>query len=312
MKAQILALAGGVGGAKLSLGLSKLLTGEQLTIVVNTGDDENFYGLHVSPDLDTMIYTLAEVVNPKTGWGIKNDTFSLLNQLNKYHEQTWFNLGDKDLATHIHRTNLIESGHSLTEISLKLCQDFGVRHKIVPMTDHRVRTILETNVGTLRFQEYFVEHKCNPKVSSIRFDGADIAMPSNLFVESLTLSNALIYCPSNPYLSIDPILAVSGVEEMIRNFKGPRIAISPIVGDSALRGPAAKMMVEFGMEPSCVNVAKKFRGICDIFVIDESDKHHVDTIRSLGFQVETFNTIMLSNKDKIDLARRILKVVELY
>ncbi len=312
MKAQILALAGGIGGAKLSLGLSKLLAGEQLTIVVNTGDDENFYGLHVSPDLDTMMYTLAEVINPKTGWGIKNDTFNLLKQLNKYHEQTWFNLGDKDLATHIHRTNLIESGHSLTEISIKLCRDFGVMHKIIPMTDHRVRTILETDLGTLRFQEYFVERKCKPKVRSIRFDGANIAMPSSTFVESLSLSNALIYCPSNPYLSIDPILAVSGVKEMIRNFKGPRIAISPIIGDSALRGPAAKMMVEFGIEPSCVSVAKKFQDICDIFVIDESDKRHVNTIRSFGLQVETFNTIMLSNEDKIDLARRILKVVELY
>lgn len=301
-----LALAGGVGGAKLALGLAKILDPDQLTVVVNTGDDEIFYGLHVSPDLDTVMYTLAGIANPETGWGITGETFNMLERLTAYGEDTWFGLGDKDLATHIRRTNLLNNGESLSEVTSKLAAALGVEHAIVPMTDDSFRTIVDTEIGSLAFQDYFVKHRSEPKATAIRFDTNGGARPSPGFGRALSESKIIVFCPSNPYLSVAPILEVTGIRERIAGFPGKRIAVSPIIGGAAVKGPAAKLMAEFGVEPSCVDVAKQYIGLCDAFVIDNIDADRANEIDSLGLDVLVCNTIMTSKEDKIALARKVL------
>ena len=301
-----LALAGGVGGAKLALGLAKILDPDQLTVVVNTGDDEIFYGLHVSPDLDTVMYTLAGIANPETGWGITGETFNMLERLTAYGEDTWFGLGDKDLATHIRRTNLLNNGESLSEVTSKLSAALGVEHAIVPMTDDSFRTIVDTEIGSLAFQDYFVKHRSEPKATAIRFDTNGGARPSPGFGRALGESKIIVFCPSNPYLSVAPILEVTGIRERIARFPGKRIAVSPIIGGAAIKGPAAKLMAEFGVEPSCVDVAKQYIGLCDAFVIDNIDADRANEIDSLGMDVLVCNTIMTSKEDKMALARKVL------
>ena len=305
----VLALAGGVGGAKLCLGLAKILDVGDLQIVVNTGDDEEFYGLHVSPDLDTVMYTLAGLSNPETGWGIAGETFATLESLGRLGEDTWFGLGDRDMATHIVRTNMLRQGRSLSEVTARLCGSLGVKHAVAPMSDDRVRTSVVTDVGTLAFQTYFVKHRCEPVVSDLLFDGADNSSMSEAFGDALRDAKALVYCPSNPMLSIAPILAVRGVESAIRGFGGVRIAVSPIVGGKAIRGPAAKLLAELGEDVSCVGVARRYSGLCDVFVLDESDRRHADEIRSLGMEPVVLDTIMNSDDDKVALARGVLDAV---
>ena len=301
-----LALAGGVGGAKLALGLAKILDPDQLTVVVNTGDDEIFYGLHVSPDLDTVMYTLAGIANPETGWGLTGETFNMLERLTAYGEDTWFGLGDKDLATHIRRTNLLNNGESLSEVTSKLSAALGVEHAIVPMTDDSFRTIVDTEIGSVAFQDYFVKHRSEPKATAIRFDTNGGARPSPGFGRALGESKIIVFCPSNPYLSVAPILEVTGIRERIAGFPGKRIAVSPIIGGAAIKGPAAKLMAEFGVEPSCVDVAKQYIGLCDAFVIDNIDADRANEIDSLGMDVLVCNTIMTSKEDKMALARKVL------
>lgn len=299
-------MAGGVGGAKLAVGLANLLPSEQLTVVVNTGDDESFYGLHVSPDLDTMMYSLAGIANPETGWGIEGETFNMLDRLKGYGVDTWFGLGDKDLATHIRRTELLRNGATLSHVTEKLAAALGVAHKIVPMTDAELRTVVDTEMGPLAFQDYFVRLRSEPKATGIRFESDDPAPPSPGFDSGLEEADAIVFCPSNPYLSVAPILEVSGVRERIQGFRGRRLAVSPIVGGDAIRGPAAKLMSEFGIQPSCVDVAKGYVGLCDIFVIDEVDSGHADEIEALGMDVLVCSTVMTSEEDKIALAREVL------
>ena len=305
MKTPVLALAGGVGGAKLALGLSRVLTPDKLTIVVNTGDDEEFYGLHVSPDLDTVMYTLAGLANPETGWGLVGDSFSALAALKAYGAETWFNLGDTDLATHIRRTELLRRGRTLSEVTESLCAALGVRHPVVPMSDDRVRTMVSTDEGELPFQVYFVKRRCQPVVNGIRFDGAEGARPSPGFAEALDHAASIVLCPSNPFVSIDPILALHGVRERIQRFYGLRVAVSPIVGGQALRGPAAKMMTELGHGASCVAVAKLYQGLCDVFVIDQVDCRHRGDIEAMGMRVEVIDTVMTTDDDKVRLARHL-------
>ena len=304
----VLALAGGVGGAKLCLGLAKILDANDLQVVVNTGDDEEFYGLHVSPDLDTVMYTLAGLANPFTGWGITGETFATLEHLRMLGEETWFGLGDRDMATHIVRTNMLRQGRSLSEVTERLCQSLGIEHAVAPMSDERVRTRVVTDIGTLAFQEYFVKHRCEPVVSDLVFDGSEDASMSEAFSQALRDRRALIYCPSNPMLSMAPILAVPGVESAIRSFNGVTIAVSPIVGGKAIRGPAAKMLEELGEDVSCVGVARRYSGLCDVFVLDNLDRHHADEIRSLGMEPVVLDTIMNTDQDKVDLARGVLDV----
>ena len=305
-----MALAGGVGGAKLALGLARVLPPEKLTIVVNTGDDEVFHGLHVSPDLDTVMYALAGLTNPETGWGVAGDTFNCHGTLGSYGGPTWFNLGDKDMATHIRRTELLRQGWSLSQVTEELSRRLGVEHRIVPMSDDKVRTIVETDEGDLTFQVYFVKRQCRPAVKGIHFDNAEAARPSPGFLDALEGAAALVFCPSNPFLSIAPILAVPGVRERIASFSGsgPRIAVSPIVGGEALRGPAAKLLRELGHNVSCLGVARYYQGLCDIFLIDEVDRHYLDSIRGLGMRAEAAPTIMVSDEDKIRLATQICRL----
>lgn len=310
MTGHVLALAGGVGGAKLALGLSQALAPESLTIVVNTGDDEIFHGLYVSPDLDTMMYALAGLTNQETGWGVAGDSFNALEMLGRYGSPTWFNLGDKDMATHIRRTELLRQGLTLSEATQELCRCLGVGHPMVPMTDDPVRTFVETEEGELSFQEYFVKRQCQPVVKCVRFENAESATSSPGFSSALETAASIVFCPSNPFLSIAPILAMPGVRNRITGFKGTRLAVSPIVGDDALRGPAAKMLGEMGHEVSCLGVARQYRGLCDLFVIDQVDEHYADAISDLGMRVELAPTVMNTDEDKVRLARHICELLD--
>ena len=305
---KVLALAGGVGGAKLALGLRDILDEESLAIVVNTGDDEEFFGLHVSPDLDTVMYTLGGIANPDTGWGISGETFRSLNRLRQYGVDTWFNLGDLDMATHIRRTQLLGQGNTLSEVTNSLCSSLGITHSIFPMTDDTLKTVVITEISEMSFQEYFVKNRCDPRVISLRFDSPSECSPSPGFVTALNESDLLVFCPSNPFLSVDPILAVPGVRKKIENFRGARIAVSPIVGGEAIKGPAGKILRELGHEVSCVGVAKRYVDLCDVFIIDNVDADLASTIEKLGMRVVVTNTIMNNDQEKRTLAREILSL----
>ncbi len=307
----MLALAGGVGGAKLALGLSKVLPPSRLIVVVNTGDDEEFYGLHVSPDLDTVMYTLAGVYNRETGWGLEGDTRVTLGALSALGEDTWFGLGDRDLATHLRRTAMLRRGYTLSEVTASLCRALGVTHVVAPMCDGAVRTKVLTKMGELAFQEYFVKHRCEPAVEGLRFDGDGETEPSPAFREALRTAGALVFCPSNPFLSVAPVLAVSGVRPAIERFTGTRIAVSPIVGGKALRGPAAKMLAELGHDVSALGVARSYRKLCDVFVVDEADRDLAPEIEALGMDVVVTDTVMKDDADKVRLAEQVCRIAGL-
>ena len=301
-----LALAGGVGGAKLALGLAHCLPPGELVIVVNTADDEEFHGLHISPDLDTMMYTLAGLSNPDTGWGLQGDTFAALEMLRRYGADTWFNLGDRDLATHIRRTQLLGAGATLAEVTAQLCQALGVEQRIVPMTNDAVRTLLDTDDGTLTMQQYFVQRRAQPRVHAVRYAGADSAAPSPEFAAALEAAERLVVCPSNPILSVQPILAVGEVRQRIAAFRGPRIIVSPIVGDDAVSGPAGKLMGELGQEVSVAGLARQYADVGDILVIDYRDALQMERVAAAGLRPAPANAIMRTLDDKIALAREIL------
>lgn len=302
---KLLVFSGGVGGAKLALGLSRVLPPERVSFVVNTGDDQPFHGLHVSPDLDTVMYTLSGLVNPATGWGVEDDTFEALAMLERYGADAWFRLGDKDLGTHIRRQALLDEGKSLSEATRELSEALGIRHRVVPMSDDPVRTVVLSDEGQLPFQTYFVRRRCEPVVRGLRFDGADSARPSPGFSEALDGASALVFGPSNPWLSVEPILAVQGVKERVKKFAGPRVAISPIVAGRALKGPAAKIMSELGYDVASAGIARFYQGLCDTLVIDESDEGEVAAVESYGMKPVVFPTVMRSLEDKIALARRV-------
>ena len=303
-----LALAGGVGGAKLVVGLAHCLTPDELVVAVNTGDDEEFHGLHVSPDLDTMMYTLAGLSNPEAGWGLNGDTFTALAMLRQYGADTWFNLGDRDLATHIRRTQLLKQGLALSEVTAELCAALGVNHRIVPMSDQPVRTVLETSDGRLSMQEYFVRERAQPEVSAVHYLGSGEAIPSPGLDEALALARILVICPSNPALSVQPIVEVSGMKERLVSFSGLRVAVSPIVGNDAVRGPAGRIMAGIGQEVSVVGVARAYREFCDVLVIDRQDDGLASAVAEAGVRPVVTNTIMNSLQDRIDLAKTVLSL----
>ncbi len=307
-RGSVLALAGGVGGAKLALGFSRLLAPSQLTIVVNTGDDESFHGLHVSPDLDTMLYTLAGLSNPETGWGIAGESFHALEMLGRYGAETWFNLGDRDLATHIRRTQMLREGATLSQVTEELAARLGLAHRIAPMADDPVRTFLRTPLGDLPMQEYFVRHRSEPAVNSVTYRGAEDARPSPAFEQALQDANLMVVCPSNPVLSVEPILALPRVRERLDEKREGRlrVAVSPIIGGEAVRGPAAKIMSELGHEASCLGVARLYQDICDVFIIDERDEAMAPAVEALGLRAVVAPTIMVTEADKVALAKLIL------
>ena len=306
MAVEVLALAGGVGGAKLALGFARILPPDKLAIVVNTGDDESFYGLHVSPDLDTVMYTLAGLANPDTGWGLAGDTFNALDMLGRYGVDTWFSLGDRDLATHIHRTHLLQQGATLSEVTAELCSRLGVDHCVAPMSDQPVRTFLTTPSGELAMQDYFVRQRCEPRVTGVKYEGSESAMPSPVLRSAMEEAKLLVLCPSNPYLSVGPILSIPGVRVGLESFAGLRVAVSPIVGGSALRGPAAKMMGELGDDVSCAAVARQYKGITDAFLIDHQDSGLASDIEEMGINAVPADIIMETEADKVALAERIM------
>ena len=305
---RVLALAGGVGGAKLVVGLSYCLKPGELVVGVNTGDDEEFHGLHVSPDLDTMMYTLAGLANPETGWGLEGDSFQALGMLSRYGANTWFNLGDRDLATHIRRTQLLRQGNSLSEVTNQLCASLGVEHTVFPMSDQPVRTVLETADGRLSMQEYFVQKRANPEVSGVEYLGAADASPSPGLKTALADARIVVVCPSNPSLSIQPFLQVAGVKDMLSSFSGTRIAVSPIVGNDAVQGPAGKLMAGLGQEVSVVGVARAYRDIVDVLVIDHQDEGMAERVAETGVRPVVTNTIMVTLQDRIDLAQTVLSL----
>jgi LPPG:FO 2-phospho-L-lactate transferase len=306
-----LALAGGVGGAKLADGLAQEV-GERLTVLVNTGDDFEHLGLHVSPDLDTVMYTLAGIANPQTGWGLAGESWTFMEQLEKLGGPTWFRLGDRDLATHAIRTERLARGDTLTAVTTDLCRSLGVRPIILPMTDDRVRTIIHSREQRLPFQDYFVRLKCAVPLDGLSFDGAASAKFNPALADLARDADPLIIviCPSNPYLSIDPILALPGLREWIKQSGAPVIAVSPIVGGAAIKGPAAKIMGELGLQPSAAAVAAHYQGIVHGFIIDDVDAESAEEIRRLNMVVRSTQTIMRTQGDRASLARDCLALAE--
>ncbi|MGH9728271.1 MAG: 2-phospho-L-lactate transferase [Candidatus Acidiferrales bacterium] len=305
---KIVALAGGIGASKLLLGLSRVMDQRELTIIVNTGDDIVLHGLSISPDLDIVTYTLAGVVNPDTGWGFSGETFHALHQLSQYGRPTWFNLGDRDLATHIHRTAMIRSGASLSEAAESICQALGVRSTILPMSDQPVRTMIDTPDGRLNFQEYLVQRRAEPAVLGISFEGVEQARPAPRVLEALEHASAIVICPSNPLISIGPILAVPGVRDALRKRRKSVLAISPIVGGKSLKGPSDRMLAQLGFDVSATSVARMYRDICATFVIDPADAREKAAIESLDMQVVIRKTVMSAVEDKEQLARDVMEL----
>ena len=294
----------------MALGLARCLPPDDLVICVNTGDDETFHGLHVSPDLDTMMYTLSGLSNPETGWGVAGDTFTALEMLRKFGVDTWFSLGDRDLATHIRRTQLLSEGKTLSEVTTELIRSLGVAHHVIPMSDGAVKTVLSTDEGELPMQRYFVGRRAEPKVTGVRYVGADTAAASPGLELAINGARMLVLCPSNPYLSLGPILAMPGVRQRLRAFPGKKVCVSPIVGGDAVKGPAGKIMAELGKEVSCVEVAREYRDICDVLVIDRQDQDLAAEIAELDITPLVTSTIMETEEDKIALAREILALAD--
>jgi LPPG:FO 2-phospho-L-lactate transferase len=307
---RIVALAGGVGGAKLAHGLAQILPPEDLTIIVNTGDDFEHYGLYICPDLDTVCYTLAGLANPETGWGRVNETWNVIQNASKLGGPGWFNLGDRDLGTHLERTRRLKEGQCLSEITHDFCKAWGVKQSVLPMSDQVVRTMVETDEGELAFQEYFVHRRCEPRVKGFRFDGADQAEPALGAREALQSADVIVLCPSNPWVSIDPILRVfspllSGEGPGVRSV----LAISPIIGGETVKGPAAKMYRELGIEPSALAVANHYRGLATHFVLDQVDSQLQGAIMGLNMQTLVTNTLMKSHDDRKQLAHEVLDFI---
>ncbi len=303
----VLALTGGVGGAKLALGFAKVLPPDDVVFVVNTGDDFEHLGLHISPDVDTLTYTLAEVANPVAGWGRKDETWRFMDALARFGGETWFRLGDADLALHLHRRTLINQGSSLTAATNEIATRLGVRHTILPMTDDPVRTRVLTPDGPLAFQHYFVRDRCEPKAIGFEFDGADKARinPAIPF-ESV---DAVVICPSNPFVSVDPILAVDGMREALAATGAPIVAVSPIVGGKAIKGPTAKMMRELDVPVTTVAVARHYAGLASHFVVDQVDACSRAAVAALGMEATVLQTVMTTLGDRVQLARDILDIL---
>lgn len=297
----LVALTGGVGGAKLAAGLARLMPAGKLKLIVNTGDDFEHLGLKISPDIDTLIYTLANLVNQENGWGRRDETWSFMQALGELGGETWFRLGDADLAMHIERTRRLTAGEPLSEITAGLARKLGIASDILPMTDHRVRTRVETDEGTLDFQDYFVRKACKPTVNAIRFDGADGAQPAAGVIRALEDPDlrAIIICPSNPYLSIDPLLSIAGLRERMATAAVPVIAVSPIIGGAAVKGPTAKIMKELGIAQCSLAIAEHYQGLIDAIVLDHADRHLAE---QLAIPALVTNTLMRCEQDRERLA----------
>jgi LPPG:FO 2-phospho-L-lactate transferase len=306
---KIVALAGGVGGAKLAHGLAQILPPEDLTVIVNTGDDFEHYGLYICPDLDTVCYTLAGLANPETGWGRLNESWNVIENTSKLGGPDWFRLGDQDLGTHLERTRRLKGWQTLTQITKDFCKAWGVEHLVLPMSDQPVRTIVETEEGDLAFQEYFVHRRCEPRVRGFQFEGIEQAEPAPGAREAIQSAEAIIICPSNPWVSIDPILQVLSPLLSGEGLGVRVIAISPIISGQTVKGPAAKMFRELGIEPSALAVANHYCELASGFVLDKLDKQLQGEIRSLNMRTLVTNTLMKSLDNRKQLANDVLDFI---
>jgi len=312
VKPTYLALTGGIGGAKLALGLSRSLADDEIAYVVNTGDDFTHLGLSISPDIDTLVYTLAGLNNPETGWGRRDETWNFMQKLQSLDSEQWFRLGDKDLALNTERTRRLAAGESLSEVTATLAASLGVRQQIAPMSDDPVRTRVLTDEGELDFQHYFVREKCEPRVRSFRFDGAERASLNPKVIGWLDnpALQGIIICPSNPFLSVDPVLAVPGLRQKLAECPAPVIAVSPVVGGAAIKGPTVKIMQELGEPHTAIRVAEHYQDFLAGFVIDHADKAEREAIEALGMKVLVTNTVMKTLEDRIQLAADCLAFLE--
>ena len=299
---KVAALSGGVGGAKLAEGLAR--AGVELTVVANTGDDFEHLGLSISPDIDSLVYALAGLADRERGWGRANESWSFMGAVGALGGETWFNLGDADLAMHVLRTDRLAAGEPLSAVTAAVLRQLGVETRVLPATDQRLRTLVETESGRLAFQHYFVRERTAPRVTGFTFEGAETARPAPGALEALREADRIVICPSNPYISIDPILAVAGYREAVRD----AVCVSPIVGGQAVKGPAAKMMAELGFKPSSVEIARHYRGLIRALVIDEADAHEAPAVEAEGVRPIVVSTLMAGPEDAERLARIVLEV----
>lgn len=306
----ITCLAGGVGAARFLDGLARIYPPDRITVIVNTGDDLEYLGEYISPDLDIVTYTLAGIIDDEKGWGIKGDTYHCMEQLERYSAETWFRIGDKDLATHLLRTAFLQQGFSLAEVTEKIRTSLGVKVRILPMSNDRVATKIKTSAGLLEFQEYFVKRKFADKVQDVSYEGANHAVPAEGVLPALKKSDVIILCPSNPILSIFPILAIPGIRDALGQAMGKIVGVSPIVGGKALKGPLGRIMNDLGLEVSPYGVARLYKGVLDGFVIDDMDRASSPKISSLGMKVAATHTIMNSAEAKVRLAEETVKLAE--
>jgi len=307
-KLKITALAGGVGASKLLLGLYEVMDPRDLTIIVNNGDDLILHGLKISPDLDIVTYTLAGIVDMAKGWGIRGETFHALKRLAVYGRANWFNLGDRDLATHIHRTAMLAEGKTLSQAADSIRTALGVKSRILPMSDAPVPTIIDSNEGPLHFQEYLVKRRAEPVVRGIRFPGVDSALPAHGVLEAICDADRIVICPSNPLISIGPILALPRVRDQLCANKDKVFAVSPIVGGKSLKGPSDKMLAQRGYDPTALGVARLYADFTGTFIIDPADKAQAGAISALGLKVAVIPTVMRTRAQKRKLARALLRL----
>jgi LPPG:FO 2-phospho-L-lactate transferase len=303
----ITALAGGVGAARFLTGLVNVVEEKDLTVVVNTGDDIDLYGLHISPDIDIVAYTLAGIVDEEKGWGIRDDTFNFLDSLKRFGFETWFNIGDKDLATHMFRTVSLSQGMLLSEVTSKICRALGLQLSILPMTDAKVETRITTKSGSMHFEEYFVKNGFADEILGVDFPGLSEVEPAEGVIDSIEKANLIIICPSNPIVSIGTILGIKGVRDILKKATGRKVAISPIIAGAPIKGPADKLLRCLGLEVSAFSVAKLYSDFLDTFIIDNADSGEKDRIESLGIEVKVANTIMKRLDDKLQLARVVME-----
>jgi len=304
---RLVALAGGTGAAKLLRGLDALIEPGALTIIGNTGDDALIWGLHVSPDLDTVCYTLGGLIDEDRGWGLRDETFRTLGQIVRFGEPTWFNLGDRDLATHLHRTRLLREGLTLTVVTAWIARDLGVSHAVLPMSDQPVRTRILGPDGWLSFQEYFVREKTQVDVRQVEYAGAGSALPAPGVLDAIAAADAVVICPSNPVTSIGPILAVSGIASALETTEATVLAVSPIIGGQAVSGPAGRLMAASGIEVSAAGVAAAYAPWLDALLLDETDAALAPRLEASGVRPIVADTIMRGRAGELALARRVLE-----
>jgi LPPG:FO 2-phospho-L-lactate transferase len=302
----ITALAGGVGAARFLCGLVRLIDPKDLSVIVNTGDDIELYGLHISPDLDIVTYTLAGIVDEAKGWGIRGDTFQFLEAMKKFGCETWFNIGDKDLATHVYRTERLKQGLKLSEVTAEICKRLALKMRILPMTNGKFETRIRTNKGSIHFEEYFVKNGFADEVLGVEFPNVAHAKPAAGVIEAITEAELLIVCPSNPIVSISTILSVEGVREALHKTKARKVAISPIIAGAPIKGPTDKIMRGLGLEVSAFSVAKLYSDFIDSYIIDKADVAEKKRIEGLGVEVKVTNTMMRNSNAKVRLAKVVL------